>query len=806
MSETLSQPVDIIIPVYRGFEETVACIEAAKRSLGDDNAAIILVDDCSPEPEISAYLKEQSNLDGIHLIVNEENLGFVASVNKAMAHSRQDVVLLNSDALVSNDWLSRLQAAAYQSDATATATPLSNNATICSVPSIAALYESGPLGLAEIDSVAVRVNTGVTVDIPTAVGFCMYIKRMCLDELGYFDEEHFGKGYGEENDFCMRCTGAGLKHVMALDVFVHHEGEVSFSSESEDRKKKAEEIMFSLHPRYPRLIQEFLEKNEAEPYQLRLLAEAQWQTLYQDLSSERTVLHILGLDGGGSFKYVHSLVQETQEQLKHFALLIGDEHCYLQDLSSSVFYNLNAFSNSSDLFELLFEQLAFSNIHLHRFNSRIIDLFSKADFQKVGLYITYHDISFLKPDIFADIGNVDFENIEHYRSQAWIDACESLRQSAKAVFFPSDYLKQLYVKTFGRAENGYVFCPDYPVITQEISLDQAESIASSIRQAFDPERKTIAVVGALGKHKGFDYFEELKELTITAQPGFNWLHIGYSDKISGKSVQANYIVTGAYEAESLPALLSHYQADIVYFPPGVPESYCYALSDVLASPLPVLVHGLGALEERVEKLYGRTHILPAKASCREVAEYLADFVPSKRNKPIETHHAKTLDFYLKELHMSTPNSLDPEGFRSLQKQLQQYSVDQLPYRTELRRLSEVESYLEGQLKVAQEEIHSLDQLARERKEWAESIESSHQKWQEKLEGDLESQGQLIEELSQAKAILDQREAELRREIASKSEKLEISEVELHRARFSLKQILINLKDYLIRYTKERLKL
>ncbi|MBB6520105.1 glycosyltransferase [Pseudoteredinibacter isoporae] len=806
MNEALRCTVDVIIPVYRGFDETVACVEAAKQGLSLSNANIILVDDCSPEPEISAYLKEQSVLDRIHLIVNEENLGFVASVNKAMAFSRDDVVLLNSDAIVSNDWLQRLQAAAYKSGTTATATPLSNNATICSVPSIASLYEDGILSLAEVDRLAADVNSGMTVDIPTAVGFCMYIKRSALEHVGYFDEEHFGRGYGEENDFCMRCMASGLKHVMAMDVFVHHEGEVSFSSESEERKQKAEQILLSLHPTYTDLLKDYLAKNEAERYQLKLLTEAQWQSLYKNLSAEKSVLHILGLDGGGSFKYVQSLVEESRERVKHFALLIDEQHCYLQDLNSFVFYNLSAFSAKENLADLLFEKLAFNNVHLHRFSPRILDVFSPVDFSRIGLYITYHDISFLKSDIFSDINNIDFKQIEDHRSQEWIDACEPFRQSAKLIFFPSEYLKTLYARVFADADNGYVFCPDRALTPKPLNAEEAEEIERLLDQAFDTEKKTIAVVGALGKHKGFDYFEALRELTTGENGGFNWLHIGYSDKISGQSVQPNYIVTGAYEAESLPALLSHYQVDIVYFPLGVPESYCYALSDVLASPLPVLVHGLGALEERVEKLYGRAHILPAEASCDEVADYLLNFVPSERKNAPKNHNSKVLDVYIEELQMSSPNAPSPEDFHALQEHMQQYSVDQLPYRTELRRLSEVESYLEGQLMIAQKEIDSLDRLAEERKHWAESIEKNHKQWQEKLEGDLASQEKMIGELVETKAILDRREVELQNEIAAKTEALEITAAELHRAQFSLKHILTNLKSYLIRYIKERLKL
>ena len=51
-----------------------------------------------------------------------------------MAGSKRDVVLLNSDTEVSAGWLDKLQAAAYSAPKIATVTPLSNSATICSLP------------------------------------------------------------------------------------------------------------------------------------------------------------------------------------------------------------------------------------------------------------------------------------------------------------------------------------------------------------------------------------------------------------------------------------------------------------------------------------------------------------------------------------------------------------------------------------------------------------------------------------------------------------------------------------------------
>jgi len=227
----VSDILDIVVPVYRGEAETRACLESVFASANRRPVEIVVIDDRSPEPAISAWLKDLARLGRITLIEHEENRGFVQSVNEGMAlHRDRDVVLLNSDTEVANDWLDRLREAAQSAADIGTATPFSNNATICSYP-----FEGwdggvpGSLGLAGLDRVTAEANRGQRASIPTAVGFCMYIRRACLDKVGAFDAERFGRGYGEENDFCLRASAAGWRHVLAADVFVYHEGAVSFS-------------------------------------------------------------------------------------------------------------------------------------------------------------------------------------------------------------------------------------------------------------------------------------------------------------------------------------------------------------------------------------------------------------------------------------------------------------------------------------------------------------------------------------------------------------------------------------------------
>jgi GT2 family glycosyltransferase len=252
--------IDVIIPVYRGVAETRRCIDSVLAQRQALAHRVVVIDDATPEPAIAAYLGELAAAGRIELHRNPANLGFVRSVNHGMAlHAERDVVLLNSDTEVANDWLDRLHAAAHGAPDVATATPFSNNATICSYP-----FEGwgagvpGTLGLAVMDGLFASANRGRTLDLPTAVGFCMYIRREPLEKLGAFDAERYGRGYGEENDFCMRALKSGWRHVLAGDVFVYHEGSVSFSEERFALMKAASAALLEAHPDYTRRVHEFI--------------------------------------------------------------------------------------------------------------------------------------------------------------------------------------------------------------------------------------------------------------------------------------------------------------------------------------------------------------------------------------------------------------------------------------------------------------------------------------------------------------------------------------------------------------------
>jgi GT2 family glycosyltransferase len=252
--------IDIIVPAYRGDSETRACLASVRASKGTRPFELVVVDDASPEPALSAGLRDLANAGRITLLAHAQNRGFVASVNEAMAlHPDRDVILLNSDTEVAGDWVDRLTAHAARDVNVVTVTPFSGNATICSYPRT---LEPNALPEGEttrsLDAAFAAANAGRAVPIPTAVGFCMYIARRALECVGPFDEARYGRGYGEEVDFCMRAARAGFRHLLAGDVYVRHIGEVSFGGAGNERRVQAQATVDALYPEFQERLRAFL--------------------------------------------------------------------------------------------------------------------------------------------------------------------------------------------------------------------------------------------------------------------------------------------------------------------------------------------------------------------------------------------------------------------------------------------------------------------------------------------------------------------------------------------------------------------
>ncbi|HXV00327.1 MAG TPA: glycosyltransferase [Caulobacteraceae bacterium] len=255
--------IDVIVPVYRGRRETLRAIHSALSARVDADFRLLIIDDASPEPALSADLAKLEALGLVARMANGVNLGFTATANRGLAAGPgRDKVLLNADCEVHEGWLDTLRAHAYAAGNIGTVTPLSNAATILSYPiRLRDNHSALELSHAELAALAARLPHD-TVEIPTGVGFCMFLRHDCLQAVGAFDEAAFPRGYGEENDFCLRAAKGGWRNLAAIDIFVSHRGSVSFGEERHQLVQKGLVAMEARHPGYRTQIADF---NRADP-------------------------------------------------------------------------------------------------------------------------------------------------------------------------------------------------------------------------------------------------------------------------------------------------------------------------------------------------------------------------------------------------------------------------------------------------------------------------------------------------------------------------------------------------------------
>src|SRR5690554_3942407 len=648
---SVTPSVSVIIPVYRGYQATRDCVEAALASL-PKNAHIVIVNDASPEPLLTACFAAWQQDDRVTVLHNRVNLGFVASVNKAMKQAAaNDVVLLNSDTLVASGWLETITAAAQTNPQAATITPFSNNATICSYPRFC--YDNPMLpgcDVALMQRYCQQANAGLTVELPTAVGFCMYIRRQCLNQIGLFDEQAFGRGYGEENDFCIRASQAGWTHLLAGDCFVFHHGGVSFAEDKAQLTQVAESVIKGRYPEFFSLVQEFINRDPIQLLRQRIDA-----VITQESGATANALKLIRAaeqdcaeientmkDASTPYPSVELSTQQAQAlddfardtDLKllfithawgggveqHQALLrqiiparvmvlrgCGDgavelSLCTFEDgvVNTQLELKLGGFNAAyaSDWFELL-RQLQFDRVHLHHVHGWSVELVALIQSLALPLDITLHDYYLMSPRYHQVAGGAVCDDPSWPVNDApWQALMTPLVESAARIIAPSKSIKNAIEAVY---PTGKFTLQAHP---------QRVEVAAPV--------KKVLLLGSLSPEKGLHVAEQVAALATQQQPNLSFQLIGFTTD----PVDAPIRMTGDYAEQDLPRLIAEQKPDVIWLPAQVPETFCFTLSHALASGVPIVASDIGALTERLVNV-ANACLIPPDADTKAWLQALA---------------------------------------------------------------------------------------------------------------------------------------------------------------------------------------
>jgi GT2 family glycosyltransferase len=264
--------ITIIVPVYNAYEELKNCLESLIHKT-QTPYRLLLIDDASTDVRIRQLLQRyERTYHYVITIFNIKNLGYTATINKGCVRAgSDDVVLLNSDTQVTQNWLKKMSDCAKSDPRVASVTPLSNAAGVFSVP-LKNIDNHLPkfVSIDEMGDIVERLSLKKRPVVPTGNGFCMYVTRRALDAVGLFDENRFPQGYGEENDFCMRAGKKGFIHVIDDSTFIYHKRTSSYKYDKKKIISKSMCTLNVLHPEYKFMVLKWLTSDPLDEFRALL--------------------------------------------------------------------------------------------------------------------------------------------------------------------------------------------------------------------------------------------------------------------------------------------------------------------------------------------------------------------------------------------------------------------------------------------------------------------------------------------------------------------------------------------------------
>lgn len=618
--------IDIIVPIYNAYEFTEECIKSVIRNTDLSKHTLVLINDKSPDENILPMLLKYKNENSDKKIVvldNEQNMGFVKTVNKGMKYSENDVILLNSDTEVTANWVDKIQKCGYSNDYIATVTPLTNNGTICSVPNFGIDNElPDDMTLDEYAEMIEQISKNRYPELTTGNGFCMYIKRSVINELGLFDDETFEKGYGEENDFCYRALDHGYINVLCDNTFVYHKGTQSFKKENLTASRAAlidehMQLLRKKHPIYVQKTDNFIANNPIRDIQenvnLNILLHKKKRILYLVNEWEEnmemtggTSLHIKDIINSNIKNNIASLVlAPDKNDLSRFKLyLYTDKYAreianYKTDINQ---YGQITYTNNSykEMLENIFDTLKIDILHVHHFLFQTFDAIDVAKERNIYSVITLHDLYMICPSInmvYKDIyceydKEKDCSKCLNMRYgvnsniiENWRNTCYSVLKRFDKIIVPSENTKKQFKRVYEDLNT--------EIVEHGVNIIEIKETNSDNKETFD-----IAFVGAMAIHKGSNILKSL--IRENNNPKIRIHLFGKSEDEFLKKNRKNYINHGTYTRGELPQLLVKNNIDLVCMFTTWPETYSYTLTESYMAKVPVLTFDIGAVGDRVK--------------------------------------------------------------------------------------------------------------------------------------------------------------------------------------------------------------
>jgi glycosyltransferase involved in cell wall biosynthesis len=456
------------------------------------------------------------------------------------------------------------------------------------------------------------------VEVPTGVGFCMGVNYTLTKDIGMFVEDIFGKGYGEENDWCQRAIQKGYKNFLVPNLFVYHKHGGSFSAEEKQALLKVNAVkLLDRHPNYGKDVQEYIQKDPHKTLRHLLVLLA---------SNKTTPLHLI-FDhdlGGGANIYAKELVETYVKEEKNVLLVKYDYYtnCF------KLFHNYKdyefAFKITSleELQTLLFKlnigEIFLNSLVSFKNSEEILHyIHTLVKEKEAQLILPMHDFYTLCPSYtllneegkYCNIPSLETckscmkNNMQEWQNfydgevdmPKWRELWFKLLIQSDAILCFSHSSKEIVLKAY----------PDLNKETVKVIPHQVKSLAPVTLEKNTTDTITIGVLGAINYAKGSQVIRQLVQMIERDKLNMKIVIIGeMTEAIKSK----HFHMTGRYNRDELPQMIKDEKIDIFMIPSIWPETFSYTSQEIMMMEIPLVVFDIGAPAERVKK-YSKGYII-----------------------------------------------------------------------------------------------------------------------------------------------------------------------------------------------------
>jgi GT2 family glycosyltransferase/glycosyltransferase involved in cell wall biosynthesis len=623
--------VAIIIPIYNAADDVEACLESLIRHTTGRVKAII-IDDKSPDERIQQIFWRYRDVRGFEFYTNETNLGMTRTNNKGIGLAgRADIVFLNSDTIVTPRWLEGLRTAAYSARDVGTVTAISDNAGAFSVPEMGLANPLPPWMSREQYARALRqAMPGLPPRVPTGSGFCFYIRRDCLDDIGLPDEAAFPRGYGEENDFCMRAWRKGWVHVIDDKTLIYHRRSASFGDEKTELNRNGRAIVDDRYPEYRKAITVF--RTSPEILTMRYTARAVASGLDARATGRMRILYVVSTQTGGTPQTNGDLMQGLADEFDTWLLRCDSRVMELTRSGDNAIVERHILETPIDIISHRAKEYdnvvagwlhrhAFELVHIRHISWHSLGLVDRCTALSIPVVFSFHDFYTICPTIKLLDDMLRFCG----------GTCTPGNGTCTVELWPADRVPPLkhrwinqwrvmmdavlrqcaaFVTTSQSAHDTLV--SQFPFLQERLFdlIPHGRSLAMHRASARAPRpfgQIRILVPGNINDAKGARQILALRDADKLGRFEFHILGNAVKE-LAGPRI----IRHGPYQRNEFAARALDIKAQFGAIFSIWPETYCHTLTELWSVGLPVLAFDFGAVAERIRSS-GGGWLLPHEA-------------------------------------------------------------------------------------------------------------------------------------------------------------------------------------------------